>query len=137
MARRARRPSPRSARRETAPPSCVVQRVNFPVVTPKSTCTSSHASPALGGSGAPDVEVLLELLADRAIPPDSLLPDTGVGIERERILGSRFILDPTYGTRSSTVVVVDADGGASVVERSFDAAGAETGERRHTLAMQP
>jgi uncharacterized protein with NRDE domain len=39
-----------------------------------------------------------------------------------------FIRDPVYGTRSGTVVAVDADGGGLVIERRFTAEGERAGE---------
>lgn len=54
--------------------------------------------------------------------PDHLLPDTGVGLERERLLSPLFITSPTYGTRSSTVILVERDGTCTFVERSFNGA---------------
>ncbi|MCP4021453.1 MAG: NRDE family protein, partial [Desulfobacteraceae bacterium] len=50
----------------------------------------------------PSQEDLFDILLDRHIPDDSLLPDTGVGLEFERILSPLFIKSPVYGTRSST-----------------------------------
>jgi uncharacterized protein with NRDE domain len=44
-----------------------------------------------------------------------------------------FIVSPVYGTRSSTVVLVDNDGGIEFVERRFDPDGAETGTSRFIL----
>jgi uncharacterized protein with NRDE domain len=52
---------------------------------------------------------LFNLLADDAPAPDGELPDTGVGLEWERMLSPVFIAGEDYGTRSSTVVL--ADGG--------------------------
>jgi uncharacterized protein with NRDE domain len=66
-------------------------------------------------------EALLELLSDTAPFPDHLLPDTGVGRERERMLSPRFISGDTYGTRSSTVVLVEREGGMYFIERSHAA----------------
>lgn len=54
-------------------------------------------------------EGLFALLADRTPWPDPLLPDTGVGIERERHLSPLFIAGGEYGTRSSTIVIIDRD----------------------------
>lgn len=45
------------------------------------------------------------LLADETLAADDALPDTGIGIEKERVLSPIFIRTPIYGTRSSTVVV--------------------------------
>ena len=39
-----------------------------------------------------------------------------------------FIRDATYGTRCSTVVLVDANGRGSIIERRFGPDGATTGE---------
>ncbi|WP_315836077.1 NRDE family protein [Bradyrhizobium prioriisuperbiae] len=41
-----------------------------------------------------------------------------------------FVRHPVYGTRSSTVVTIDAAGRGSISERRYDAAGAPTGDTR-------
>jgi len=56
----------------------------------------------------PEMERLLLALADRSVAADAELPDTGIGLERERFLSSPFIVDPVYGTRSSSVMAVSA-----------------------------
>jgi uncharacterized protein with NRDE domain len=53
--------------------------------------------------GAP-ADRLLALLGDHAVAPDAELPDTGVGLELERVLSPCFIHTPSYGTRASTVL---------------------------------
>lgn len=73
----------------------------------------------LGEAEGPSPEVLLDLLADRSRPPDRELPDTGVGLEWERILSSLFIESPSYGTRCSTAMIVGKTGEATFVERLF------------------
>ena len=65
------------------------------------------------------IDGLFAVLADRAIAPDHALPDTGVGVSRERTLSPAFIISPSYGTRSSSVVLVDNHGQVIFVERSF------------------
>lgn len=65
------------------------------------------------------IEGLFGLLADRALAPDHVLPSTGVGLPRERVLSPAFILSPTYGTRSSSVILVARDGQVVYSERSF------------------
>lgn len=74
------------------------------------------------------VESLLELLADAQPAADAELPDTGVGLATERLLSSAFIASPNYGTRASTVLVMDAEGRAQVTERSFGPYGGRLGE---------
>ncbi|KAA0890400.1 NRDE family protein [Oryzomonas rubra] len=64
-------------------------------------------------------EALLELLSDATPFPDHLLPDTGVGRERERMLSPRFIAGESYGTRSSTVILVEREGVIRFTERSY------------------
>ena len=59
------------------------------------------------------------LLADGTIAEDADLPDTGVGIDRERVLSSIFIRTPGYGTRSSTVVLFNKDSGFEFDEKVF------------------
>lgn len=71
----------------------------------------------------PEPGAILALLADRSVPPDHALPDTGVGLEQERRLGPRFICSPDYGTRTSACVRVHRDGWVEFTERSFDASG--------------
>jgi len=50
------------------------------------------------------------LLADDTPASDAALPDTGVGLAKERLLSPVFIASADYGTRSSTVLLVDKTG---------------------------
>jgi uncharacterized protein with NRDE domain len=59
------------------------------------------------------------LLADATIAEDADLPDTGVGLTRERVLSSIFIRTPGYGTRSSTVVLFGKNSGFEFEEKVF------------------
>jgi uncharacterized protein with NRDE domain len=77
---------------------------------------------------------LFDILADRALPPDADLPQTGVPIEWERLLASAFIQSADYGTRSSTAVLLDAAGGWRFEERSFAPDGALAERRSHSFA---
>ena len=63
---------------------------------------------------------LLDILNDRTLPPDHMLPDTGVGIEWERILSPVFITNDNYGTRSSSVIWMEYSGKVTFLERSYD-----------------
>lgn len=73
-------------------------------------------------TGADDA-ALLDLLAERWQPDDAALPDTGVGLERERFLAPIFICGEVYGTRASTLAARDAEGRVSLVERRFGPGG--------------
>jgi uncharacterized protein with NRDE domain len=68
----------------------------------------------------PHAEEIFEILKDRSKPDDSELPDTGVGLDWERILSSIFITSPTYGTRSSSVIMIDRKNHCMFIERVFD-----------------
>ena len=63
---------------------------------------------------------LFDILMDREIAPDDQLPDTGVGLEMERYLSSSFICLPHYGTRCSTVLLVDYEKNVTFVERTYE-----------------
>lgn len=66
----------------------------------------------------PDPELLFQLLADPRRAPDAELPDTGLDLPRERALSSIRIDLPGYGTRCSTVLLVDRDGQVRFEERT-------------------
>ena len=68
----------------------------------------------------PQPEELFRLLSDRHVPDDKSLPDTGVGLERERMLSSIFISIPDYGTRSSMILLIDQNDQVTCLERTFD-----------------
>jgi uncharacterized protein with NRDE domain len=77
----------------------------------------------------PDPDDLLSLLTDRTIAPDVELPHTGVPLEWERWLSPIFIEAPGYGTRSSTVLLVNDGGRARMVEMTW----ADGGQREFHL----
>ena len=78
----------------------------------------------------PQPQALLALLSDRQTAPFSDLPDTGVGLATESLLSSVFISSPSYGTRASTALIVNADGSRLMVEHSFGPLGGRLGEVR-------
>lgn len=71
-------------------------------------------------TGCVDDSALFALLGDTRTAPDDHLPDTGIGLEWERLLSPLFIQSPTYGTRSSTIVRMNENGAVTVTERSYD-----------------
>lgn len=81
-----------------------------------------------GMLGDPQPEALLGLLSDSQTASFADLPDTGVGLATETLLSSVFIASPTYGTRASTALIVQADGTRHMVERSFGPYGGHLGE---------
>ncbi len=76
----------------------------------------------------PQPQALLALLSDPQTAPFAELPDTGVGLATESLLSSVFIASPSYGTRASTALIVNADGTRQMLERSFGPHGGRLGE---------
>ena len=76
----------------------------------------------------PEPHRLLALLADNEPAADGDLPETGVGLATEKLLSSVFIASQNYGTRASTVLIVDKKGQRRLVERSFGPFGGHLGE---------
>jgi uncharacterized protein with NRDE domain len=80
-----------------------------------------------------EAEDLLSLLTERSTVPGDMPGDADDGAIRHHLMNHYFIVSPTYGTRSSTVVLVDSDGGIEFVERRFAPDGSETGTSRFAL----
>ncbi len=68
---------------------------------------------------------LFEILSDTSKPADELLPDTGVGLELERVLSSVFVATPFYGTVSSTVIFVSNKDEVRFIEKSLNSSSEE------------
>ncbi|MDO6568035.1 NRDE family protein [Alteromonas sp. 1_MG-2023] len=81
-----------------------------------------------------DTEALFAILKDEAKAPDKSLPNTGIGYEWEKRLSSIFIQSPEYGTRTSTLLLVDSNQQIHWYERTFNAKGNVTGNVNYTLA---
>jgi uncharacterized protein with NRDE domain len=71
------------------------------------------------------IEPLFTMLADRRAD----------GPLEHRYRTAHFVLGPEYGTRCSTVVVIDSAGNATFAERTFDSEGRQTGETREVFAV--
>lgn len=73
----------------------------------------------LSESGEPSVDTLFSILDDREKVEDDQLPETGIGLEWERVLSTIFITSPVYGTRNSTVLLIDRENNVTFVERFY------------------
>ncbi len=62
---------------------------------------------------------LFDMLGDRTAADDRQLPDTGVPRQRERELSPAFICGEHYGTRTSTVMLVQASGDVLFHEKRY------------------
>ncbi|MBT8341000.1 MAG: NRDE family protein [Desulfatitalea sp.] len=84
--------------------------------------------------GTPPVpEPFFHLMRDQTVPPDAQLPDTGVGLPLERLLGSVFIKSPGYGTRNTTLLFWEKHDRLDFYEQTWETASAapQPGELRH------
>ena len=77
-----------------------------------------------------EAEPLFALLADRAPAEGGAVPHTGLPPDWERALSAPFVVHGRYGTRCSTVLLVERHGRATMLERRFDASGTQTGASR-------
>jgi len=104
---------------------------------PKVSRGKARVAALLGATGEELIDGLFTALSDRAPAPDTELPDSGVGPQRERELSPAFIAAERYGTRASTVVLVNRHHEATFIERSFGPMGRALGpERRRSFALQ-
>lgn len=88
------------------------------------------------GGGPLSVEDLFRILADDARAQDEILPETGVGLELERMLSPLFIESPVYGTRSSTVVMFSRRREVAFIERTFRPGSPQHNEVRYDFKIR-
>jgi uncharacterized protein with NRDE domain len=103
--------------------------------TPWPKVVSAKAGLGQALSQLPDETALLQLLRDDRKADDDQLPRTGVNVEWERLLSSAFIRSEDYGTRCSTLVLIDRHGGAHFTERTWDRGGQLAGEARFSFQL--
>lgn len=84
-----------------------------------------------------DQESFFHFLNDSASFADGQLPDTGIGLERERLLSPIFITGTEYGTRSTTLLLIEHTGLVTFRERCFDAHQQITSDNSFTFMTEP
>lgn len=67
-----------------------------------------------------DRESLYDIMNNGKRAADEELPESGVGIEWERLLSSAFVSGDDYGTRSSTIFLVNRHNRLKLEERTYD-----------------
>lgn len=84
-----------------------------------------------------DIESLFSLLRHEEESTDSEVQNTGVDFELEKKLSPLFINIPDieYGTRCSSVILVDQEDNITFIERTFYK-GQQTGERKETIVVK-
>lgn len=83
----------------------------------------------------PDPTALLGLLHNNQVADDQRLPNTGIGLNAERMLSPLFIESQVYGTRSSSVVLLDRQGKLTFSEKRYGNEGAELGESEFSFTL--
>jgi uncharacterized protein with NRDE domain len=73
-------------------------------------------------NGGIDAQELMGILTDHRVANDHELPSTGVSLDIERLLSSRFIRSAEYGTRASSVVLMSKNRRIDFREQNFTAA---------------
>ena len=86
---------------------------------PKLLKTRKAISGLLDKKNNAQVEALMAVMQDQQHAPDNALPDTGIGLERERLLSSPFIASKDYGTRNTSVLQFSSDGHLKWSEQTY------------------
>ena len=84
-------------------------------------------------SGDVNETSLMRLMNDRGKAPVSEIETGRVDFKTAHAITAPFIVLPNYGTRCTTVVMVDNDGRWRITERRFDSAGQKTDESRYSF----
>ncbi|MGQ0529507.1 MAG: NRDE family protein [Panacagrimonas sp.] len=82
-------------------------------------------------------DALLDAMRNSQPAADALLPQTGVGIELERMLSAAFIRTEQYGTRCTSLIRHSADGTIEFFERRYAPSGEVAGENREEFVPDP
>jgi len=74
------------------------------------------------------------LLSSTELAADPLLPNTGIGLDMERVLSCQKIITPNYGTRCSTGIIFSG-ARIQIEEISWHANGEEAGREFHDIPI--
>lgn len=86
--------------------------------------------------GAIEPESLFEILRDRAAPDEVLPPGGGPDDRQKRRLTPIFVTGGDFGTRSSTVLLMDSNQQVYFSERNFDAEGRQQGTVEYEFEIE-
>jgi len=85
---------------------------------------------------APSPEDIFQILQDRSISPDESFADLEFDRELESLLLPIFVSSPTFGTRSSTLLLIDQRDYVTFIERTFDAEGNNAGTKNYEFQIE-
>ncbi len=86
---------------------------------PKVEKAKSKLADLSNGSNQFDLEKAVLFMNDTELALDDQLPNTGIGIEKERLLSPMHINIDGYGTRCSTIITIDNDSNVTFKEVSY------------------
>lgn len=93
---------------------------NATLDTPWPKVTRTKAAMAELASSSPlDEEAIFRIMADRTPPSDDQLPDLPLPLPIKRAVSANFIQTERYGTRSTTLILIDHSDRVTFVERSY------------------
>lgn len=95
--------------------------------------TSKRKFSAMLESGEVNETSLMRLMNDRVKAPVSEVEKGRLDFDTAHAITAPFIVLPNYGTRCTTVALMDNDGKWRIIERRFDPAGQKTGESRFSF----
>lgn len=125
-----------SAPRQLAPGIYALSNHLLDTPWPKLARTKAAFTEVLRHPHQPDVAALFAALADKEPADDADLPETGLSLERERLLSSPFIVSPDYGTRSSCVIALHHNGQGELHERRFGPDGQMAGQSKLAFRLR-
>jgi uncharacterized protein with NRDE domain len=73
----------------------------------------------LKGGQPININDIFHIFMDQTSPPDEQLPDTGIGRQWEQMLAPIFVKSPIYGTRSTSLVLINKDKTVTFIERTY------------------
>ena len=105
---------------------------------PKVTMAKSALGAALQAKVSEDARqmAIYAILSNDTVSHDDALPNTGVGIEWERVLSPALIVTEKYGTRASTILSVANSGGVSFEEHARANDGAVSSVAKFSFHLQ-
>ncbi len=79
---------------------------------------------------------LLDMMYDEELAIDKHLPNTGIGLEKERILSPMFIKSNGYGSRCSTAILITHEGKVEFSERTYQLTDFSYSEKHYQFQLQ-